>query len=594
MIGHSQNINCVAFSPDGKLIVSASGTPRHRILVRPGGQRVISIKIQLEHPSELKVWNATTGEEKLTLNGHTNSVYSVAFHPEGKHIISGSRDGTAKIWDVHTGDELRTITGHASAISTATFSPDGTRIVTGGQNGSLKVWDANDGSELFALERHTNAVEALVFHPDGRRVITGSHDGSIKIWDTALRQAPRTIVTKKGKFRSVGMSPNGRTIVFTDQLGILKRKVRNIWIVDADTLAPLRILQGHRGDITSIAFSRDGLRFVTGSRDKTAKIWDLRSGRQLATLRGHSAFVESVAFSPDGSRIATGSWDNTVKVWDSIAGYEIGTYRGHGGSIYGVAFSPDGKRIASISGRSAAKGNAQNSQLRVWNVNNGKELFAHAALRDTFYHITFSPDGKSIATANRKLLWLWDTETGNELLKPMVHNSEINAVVFSPDGQRIVSAGRNGSITFWETQTGIRIFDLEGHKEKVHSLVFSNDGHRFVSGTRDRTIKIWDAFDAAKWAVMGQKTRCDHADRSMASEASSGRGSEKRFVRTSVPSPSADTLSTLVGGLELAAGGHPSQNECDRRSRDLCPSSVSARSNRFISAAMTRKKLNRT
>jgi WD40 repeat protein len=132
----------------------------------------------------VKVWDAASGRELRTLSGHTGGVVSVAFSPDGKTIVSGSRDDTVKLWDTASGRELRTLSGHTGSVDSVAFSPDGKTVVSGSVDDTVKLWDAASGGELRTLSGHTAGVDSTVFSPDGKTVVSGSSDGTVRIWDT--------------------------------------------------------------------------------------------------------------------------------------------------------------------------------------------------------------------------------------------------------------------------------------------------------------------------------------------------------------------------------------------------------------------------
>jgi WD40 repeat protein len=150
----------VAFSPDGRRIVSGS------------------------EDKTLKIWDADTGEETLTLRGHSARVLSAASSPDGRRIVSGGWDTRLKVWDADTGEEALTLRGHTRPVFSVAFSPDGRRIVSGSWDKTLKVWDANTGEETLTLRGHSDQVRSVVFSPNGDRIVSGSEDGTLKIWDS--------------------------------------------------------------------------------------------------------------------------------------------------------------------------------------------------------------------------------------------------------------------------------------------------------------------------------------------------------------------------------------------------------------------------
>ncbi len=249
-------------------------------------------------------------------------------------------------------------------------------------------------------------------------------------------------------------------------------------------------LRGHSDEVTAMAISPDGKRIVSGSDDKTIKIWDSASGDELMTLRGHDDWISSVAFSPDGKRIISGSGDNTVKVWDSATGAELMTLRGHSDDVYGMAISPDGKRIVSGS---------IDKTIRVWNADNGAELMTIRGQDRQIGPVSFSPDGKRIISGSldwtvwNQTIKVWDTTTGAELMTLFGHDYYwINSIDISPDGKRIISGGSDSTIKVWDSATGSEIMTIRGHKLGITKVAFSPNGKQFVSGSNDGMIKVWD------------------------------------------------------------------------------------------------------
>ncbi|KAI9036194.1 WD40 repeat-like protein [Aspergillus affinis] len=435
----------------------------------PDGRRIVSGS----GDKTIKLWDAQTGSELRTLEGHSSWVFSVAFSPDGQRIVSGSGDKTIKLWDAQTGSELRTLEGHSVA-----FSPDGQRIVSGSGDKTIKLWDAQTGSELQALEGHSSSVLSVAFSPDGQRIVSGSGDDTIKLWDAQTGLELRTLEGHSASVNSVAFSPDGQKIVSGSGDDTIK-----LW--DAQTGSELRTLKGHSSWVFSVAFSPDGQRIVSGSRDKAIKLWDAQTGSELQTLKGHSSWVNSVAFLPDGRRIVSGSGDKTIKLWDAQTGSELRALKGHSSSVFSVAFSPDGQRIVSGS---------RDDTIKLWDAQTGSELRALEGHSSWVNSVAFSPDGQRIVSGSGdKTIKLWDAQTGSELRTLEGHSSSVLSVAFSPDGQRIVSGSGNDIIKLWDAQIGSELRTLEGHSSWVRSVAFSPDGQRIVSGSGDKTIKLWDA-----------------------------------------------------------------------------------------------------
>jgi eukaryotic-like serine/threonine-protein kinase len=278
---------------------------------------------------------------------------------------------------------------------------------------------------------------------------------------------------------SVAHSPDGKRIITGSYDKTLK-----VW--DAGTDQETLTLKGwHTDPVWSVAYSLDGKRIVSGTFDKTLKVWDAAAGRQILTLRGHTGAVSSVAYSPDGKRIVSGSLDSTLKVWDAGTGQETRTIKGHTAEVTSVAYSPDGKRIVSGS---------FDKTLKVWDAGTGQEIRTMKGRTDAVTSVAYSPDGKRIVSGGYdKSLKVWDAGTGQEILTLKGHTLPVMSVAFSPDGRRLASG--SSDVKLWDAQTGQETLTLKGHTGGVQSVAFSPDGKRIGSGSGagDNTLKIWDA-----------------------------------------------------------------------------------------------------
>ena len=256
---------------------------------------------------------------------------------------------------------------------------------------------------------------------------------------------------------------------------------RLTYLSDPSTLT----LGGHEDAVTSVAFSPDGTRIVSGSDDETVKVWDAATGENTLTLPGHNEAVSSVAFSTDGTRIASGSDDNTVKVWDAATGENTLTLRGHQGEVVSVAFSPDGTRIVS---------GGFDKTVKVWDAATGENTLTLRGHEDAVTSVAFSQDGTRIVSGGwDKTVKVWDVATGENTLTLPGHEDPVSSVAFSPDGTRIVSGSLDKTVKVWDAATGENTLTLRGHEDAVTSVAFSPDGTRIVSsGGIDGTIRIWE------------------------------------------------------------------------------------------------------
>lgn len=252
--------------------------------------------------------------------------------------------------------------------------------------------------------------------------------------------------------------------------------------------------------VWSVALSPDNRTILAGCSDKTIRLIDAASGRELRRLVGHVNDVRAVAYSPDGSQALTGSeWfspkntkDDVLRLWDVGGGRELRKFDGHDGDIEGVAFLPGGRQAVSAS---------SDKTLRLWDLASGRQLRVFTDNVEGWLSVAVSPDGSRILSGGwNGTVRLWDTAAGRELRRFEGHISEVHGVAFSPDGLRAVSgsggygrgqAPQNTTVRIWDIQRGQQLSCLEGHTNRVWSVAFSPDGKYVLSGSRDRTVRLW-------------------------------------------------------------------------------------------------------
>jgi WD40 repeat protein len=478
-------VTCVAFSPDGRHLASASlnGTVqlwdlqadgRRPKTLRGHGSNVFGVAYSpngtllatTSFDGTLKLWDLQTDKEVRTLRGHERGLYCVAFSPDGRRLVSTSADSTAKMWEVATGQELFSFRGHTSFVRGVAFSPNGQRIATCAEDNAIKVWDARDGRELFTLRGHTNFVVLLAFSTDGQRLASASHDGTVKIWD-AIRDHETLTLGKHGDWvRRVAFSGDGT----------------RIW-TESDRL---RLRDAATGEAIDSANAGEEAGILSGAR---------------ALSRGMFGTVVS---SPDDRLIASCGNAGTISVQDARTRQPLMSLRTDSGHVYGMVFSPDSRRLAALGGNGAVKlWDAATGQLlprtwRAWNLDPSQSYLMGTLSNG----LAFSPDGQRIAAAggswDHGQVIIWDVLTGKKLHTLEGHALMVNSIAFSPDGSRLASGSNDGTIKLWDVDKGQEVLTLRGHHSGVLCVAFSPDGHKIASGSIDHTAKVWDATPLAE------------------------------------------------------------------------------------------------
>jgi WD40 repeat protein len=463
--GHTDWVHTLAFSPDGTRLVSGSDD------------------------YTVKIWRLSSGTCLQTLDGHSSWVQSVAFSGDGRWIASGSDDQTIKLWDAQSGVCLQTLQGHHSWIQTVKFSPDSQILASGGGDGLTKLWDVQTGTCIRTIAAHTQQIWAIAFHPNQPILATGSGDQRVKLWNIHTGDCFRTLQAHTSAVWAIAFNPDSNpdsnsnneldnTILAS---GSQDQTVR-LWNIETGHC--LKTLQGHSGQVWSVAFSPTSDLLATASHDRTIRIWHSRTGACLKTLQGHTSWVQAVAFDPEGQRIASGSDDQTAKIWDVSTGQCITTLKGHRSWIWSVAFSPDGQTLVTSS-------HDRTNQL--WNLQSNQPEKTLPGYTDWIRNIVFSPNGQALVSRiNEDKILLWDAHTGESLQTLSGHRDQVWFVTFSPDGSMLASGSADQTIKLWDVNTGTCVKTLVGHTSHVWSVAFSPNGQQLVSGGSDRTVRLWD------------------------------------------------------------------------------------------------------
>lgn len=282
LVGHTDAVLSVAFSPDGATFVS-------------GGQDGI-----------VRIWDVQTGAEVTHFDGLT-SRDSVAYSPDGIRLAAASSDGTIRLWNVANRTDIAILRGHTGPVRGVAFSPDGLRLASVSDDRTVRVWDGQDGRALLTLRGHVGPVLSLAFSPDGLRLATGGQDAQIILWEIASGGRLTTIRDVQRVF-ALAFSPDGTILVSAGNATIIQ-----MWNVEDGTNRS--VLRGQNTPTNSLAFCADGTCFASAGQDGGIWVWNTADSSNVAVLRAHNGPVNGIGFSPNGVRLISGGADQTIKVW---------------------------------------------------------------------------------------------------------------------------------------------------------------------------------------------------------------------------------------------------------------------------------------
>jgi WD40 repeat protein len=442
--------------------------------------------------ANLAAWRGQLDHLRILLP-HDDEVWSTAFSTDGKRALTGCKDGTARLWDLTTGGFRVLGRPGDGAVHGAAFSPDGQWLLTVAglrERSRARLWEAAT-LRPGPVFQHGGGVQAAAFSPDGKKILTGGGDGTALVRDLRTQEKILSLPhTQPCWVNAVAFSPDGKKIVTASREergeGAKKgnRGVAQVW--DAATGEPLGRPLGHDHWIQSVAFSPDSGTVVTGSEDRSARLWE-QAGTEEPVSRclPHERPVRAVAFSPDGRTVLTGCWDGYVRLWSTATG-ELLDKLPADDTVFAVAFGPDGKTVLAGS---------THKRAWLWTLSPKKRslpVFPHPA---RVHSAAFSPDGKWVVTGGlHGKAQMWEAATG----KPgpsMGHQGWVWAVAFSPDGRTVLTGSRDGTARLWEAATGKPVGPILAHpvREMVNTVAFSPDGKTVATGCTDLQARLWDA-----------------------------------------------------------------------------------------------------
>eukprot|EP00004_Rigifila_ramosa_P012092 TRINITY_DN2598_c0_g1_i1.p1 TRINITY_DN2598_c0_g1~~TRINITY_DN2598_c0_g1_i1.p1 ORF type:complete len:461 (-),score=82.87 TRINITY_DN2598_c0_g1_i1:521-1882(-) len=406
-----------------------------------------------------------------TLKGG-DAFYSANFSPDGERLLCAMGSGAIEVYEVKDGNRLRTYSGHRGNVYEALWILGGQSILSCGEDSSVRIWEVESGTSRV-FEGHKKAVACVAVSPDNLRAASVSKDKTVRLWNL--------------------------------QSGICER-----------------VLEGHTGEVHSVAFSRDGAHLVTGGdTDFGARVWNIATGDCEHVFEGHTRILLGLAFSPDGRVLATSAYDGTIRVWDYTSracmriittkgrrvtfvdqnrllvandnnmgsvwnvatGFCERTLEGQTNSVLAVGVSPNGKLVSTAS---------YDCTIRLWNLQNSVCERLFDGHKNYVQRLSFSATGRQLASASSdNTVYIWDSQTG-ERERSLQDTEQVMCVRFSPAGDILAAGGWSRAVRIWNPTNGQCLHVLEGHTNPIMALDFSADGKKLLSSSSDSTIRMWD------------------------------------------------------------------------------------------------------
>ncbi|HEX2911255.1 MAG TPA: hypothetical protein VH186_10635 [Chloroflexia bacterium] len=480
--GHTNTINRLAISKDGKLLASASDD------------------------RTVKLWEIQQGIPKLrsTLIGHLSFVLSVAISPDGKLVASGGEDKLLKIWDTASGKVLKTFPEQEEGVGALTFSPDGKYLASGNYDEVLRIYEVATGLEIQKVEinkQSNGEIVTLAYSPDGKLLAAGGGNGTIpllRLFDPASLKTVADFSGHTGEVFSLAFSADGKRLVSASG-----DKTARVW--EVASAKELFRLNGHTDRLYSAAFNPDGQSIVSSSKDGSLRKWDAASGRQLVNTSDNQQYsglkgtTQSLVYSPDGTELY-GAYEKIPEFGISIVNAQTlkrqDLVKGAFSSIGIGGFSPDGQTLATVVG---------GKTVNLWQGFPGSPKVSGSLKIPEGYHksskidcLAYSPDGKKLAAGlsdGGALVWNLKNEQDFFSISE-AHQYDVNTVAFSPDGKLLALGGKDELITIWDlaTQQELHILgDNSAHQgNEVFSVEFSPDGKFLAAGYFGSILRLWD------------------------------------------------------------------------------------------------------
>ncbi len=451
------------------------------------------------------------------LVGHRDTVFSVAFSPDGERLATASKDGTVRVWNAATAACLRTLRGHTSEVTSVAFSPDGQSLASGSEDTTVRVWDVERGTLMRTLEGHNDHVQAVAYSPDGKLLASGSRDASVRLWELATGSSLQTLDDDLDVVRAVAFSPAGDLLFAADEGDGLHAWETATWNRVARESAD--------GDkLFALAVSRTGKRVAAAGRHKQINVWDvdgLELTHSLVLSGGHTEWIQSLAFSPVNNALVSCGKDGVIQQWRLDASTPRRTLLGHKDQVWSGAWAPDGNRFASAGANGDVRiwdfrqqsvrrypivrlpigpfavssdhetllSGTSDGSVQVWNRTAREVVEAFSTHADGLTQLEFAPDDTRFASAARgDVVKIWNRSPLRELRR--MPAARVASLDWSPAGPYLAVTTDDETVSIVEVETG-RTLQRLPHTARVRDVEFIPDGSSLVTSTAE-ALQLWD------------------------------------------------------------------------------------------------------
>jgi WD40 repeat protein/serine/threonine protein kinase len=559
---HSQEVGGLRFSPDGRVLASWSLAPARPsevalwdpstgdLLARlpEAGGYVVALAFALEgkvlvfrnvacdgDESEATVvfWNLASGAARAVPGPQPIAgCRSMAIPPGGEWLATSASSGKVALRSPATGNTLKTLTQSFDGITRMAASPDGRTLAVADRT-SIRFCDLETDREVGSVTRG-GVVSALEFSRDGDRlaVLDDAHREVALV--TGIRTKPRLVALEaaSGGGLHFDLSPDGKTLA----AGGIGRKVA-LW--DTSSGKKLADFPRETGHLGCLRFAPGGESLIVSIENAPIRSWHLvKAPEPIERLAGHKAEVWAMAYTPDGSVLFSSADDHCIKLWDARDGKLRSTLKGHRALVASLAVSPDGKLLASA---------GFEGTVRLWDLPAGSPRSVLNGHTDRVRAVAFSPDGRFVASAGSdKTVRVWDAQSGKPAVVFAGHTNSVRAIAFHPHGRLLFSASDDRTIRGIEFETGREAFSMRRFHSKS-ALAFSRDGSLLASGDDRGNLTVWDT---ATWSMRRSVKGSDTPIFGLAFSADS------RTLAAACGDAKVRLWDTLTGQVTLVLEGH--------------------------------------